>query len=133
MPWKSTAQAAWGNSPAGHEALGDKGVAEWNAASKGKKLPKRVAMYHGGDVSSFAGSSAGGAHSHAGSGTMIKGHRPHDAHYAQGGAVLGRTTDFMKTPNEFTTGKGVPQDYSAKGSPAKRTGDKSLKAVKPRT
>ncbi len=36
MPWKSKKQERWGNSPAGHKALGDAGVAEWNAASKGK-------------------------------------------------------------------------------------------------
>jgi hypothetical protein len=42
MPWKSEAQERWGNSPSGHAALGDAGVAEWNQASKGKKLPKRV-------------------------------------------------------------------------------------------
>jgi hypothetical protein len=37
MPWVSAKQRRWGNSPAGHKALGDKGVAEWNAASKSKK------------------------------------------------------------------------------------------------
>lgn len=42
MPWKSAKQRAWGNSPAGEKALGKAGVAEWNAASKGKKLPKKV-------------------------------------------------------------------------------------------
>lgn len=42
MPWKSKAQERWGNSPAGHKALGDAGVAEWNAASKGKKLPAKL-------------------------------------------------------------------------------------------
>jgi hypothetical protein len=42
MPWKSAAQERWGNSPAGHKALGDAGVDEWNAASKGMNLPKRV-------------------------------------------------------------------------------------------
>lgn len=41
MPFVSDAQRRWGNSPAGHAALGDKGVAEWNAATKGKKLPER--------------------------------------------------------------------------------------------
>lgn len=41
-PWESLAQEKWGNSPAGQKALGKKGVAEWNAATKGKKLPKRV-------------------------------------------------------------------------------------------
>ncbi len=42
MPWKSTAQERWGNSPSGHKALGDAGVAEWNAASEGKSLPKKA-------------------------------------------------------------------------------------------
>lgn len=45
MPWKSKKQAAWGNSPAGHKALGDAGVAEWNAASKGKKLKGEAHSY----------------------------------------------------------------------------------------
>ena len=41
MPWKSEAQRKWGNSPAGIRALGGKkNVAEWNAATKGKNLPK---------------------------------------------------------------------------------------------
>lgn len=43
MPWKSAAQRRWGNSPSGHEALGDAGVNEWNAASKGQKVPEKVA------------------------------------------------------------------------------------------
>ncbi len=42
MPWKSKAQERWGNSPSGHKALGDAGVSEWNAASKGKKLPSKL-------------------------------------------------------------------------------------------
>ena len=42
MPWKSPKQERWGNSPAGHKALGDAGVKEWNAASKGKKLPMKA-------------------------------------------------------------------------------------------
>ena len=43
MPWKSESQRKWGNSPAGIRALGGKqNVAEWNAATKGKKLPQRV-------------------------------------------------------------------------------------------
>ena len=41
MPWKSAAQRRWGNSPAGHKALGDAGVAEWNAASKGQHPPEK--------------------------------------------------------------------------------------------
>ncbi len=43
MPFKSLAQERWGNSPSGLRALGGKtGVAEWNQASKGLKLPARV-------------------------------------------------------------------------------------------
>ena len=42
MPFKSAAQQRWGNSPSGHAALGDAGVAEWNSATKGKKLPEKV-------------------------------------------------------------------------------------------
>jgi hypothetical protein len=30
--------------------------------------------------------------------------------YAKGGSVLGRTTDFLKTPNEFTTEKNKSSD-----------------------
>ena len=41
MPWKSKAQAAWGHTEAGEKALGgDEAVAEWDKATKGKKLPK---------------------------------------------------------------------------------------------
>lgn len=40
MPWKSDKQRRWGNSPAGHKALGDKAVAEFNQASKGMHLPE---------------------------------------------------------------------------------------------
>lgn len=43
MPAKSKAQLRWVNSPAGHKALGEKGVEEWDKATKGKKLPERVA------------------------------------------------------------------------------------------
>lgn len=42
MPWKSKKQEAWGNSPSGKKALGAAGVSEWNAASKGKKLPAKL-------------------------------------------------------------------------------------------
>lgn len=52
MPWKSKAQAAWGNSPAGHKALGDKGVSEWNRASKGMSLPEHTGHVHHEDHSS---------------------------------------------------------------------------------
>ena len=42
MPAKSKAQLRWANSPAGRKALGEKGVQEWDAASKGLELPERV-------------------------------------------------------------------------------------------
>ena len=42
MPWVSQAQRRWGNSPSGHKALGDAGVAEWNDASKGQDPPERA-------------------------------------------------------------------------------------------
>ena len=43
MPWVSKKQRAWGHSPAGTKALGGKkAVEEWDKATKGKKLPKRV-------------------------------------------------------------------------------------------
>lgn len=42
MPWQSKAQERWGNSAAGHKALSSAGVSEWNAASKGRKLPEQV-------------------------------------------------------------------------------------------
>jgi hypothetical protein len=42
MPYKSQAQEGWAHSPAGTKALGGPAkVAEWDAATKGKKLPAR--------------------------------------------------------------------------------------------
>ena len=42
MPAKSKSQLRWVNSPAGHKALGEKGVEEWDKASKGLKLPEKA-------------------------------------------------------------------------------------------
>lgn len=43
MPYKSQAQERWAHTKAGLSALGGKAkVAEWDAATKGKKLPKRA-------------------------------------------------------------------------------------------
>ena len=43
MPWKSDQQRKWGHTAAGEKALGGpKAVAEWDKASKGKKLPAKV-------------------------------------------------------------------------------------------
>ena len=64
---------------------------------------------------------------------FAKGGRPQMARYARGGAVLGRTKDFMKTPDKFRTNKEDPS--YGKGSSdgmAKRTGDKALTPIKPR-
>lgn len=45
MPWKSAAQARWGHSAAGVQALGGKAkVAEWDRATHGKRLPKRKGL-----------------------------------------------------------------------------------------
>ena len=42
MPYKSQAQRRWAHTAPGTEALGGpEKVAEWDAASKGKKLPAR--------------------------------------------------------------------------------------------
>lgn len=43
MPYVSEAQRKWARTPAGTKALGGKkAVEEWDKASKGKKLPKKV-------------------------------------------------------------------------------------------
>ena len=51
MPYKSIQQARWAHSPSGIKALGKEGVAEWDAATRGKKLPKRVKKADGGKLS----------------------------------------------------------------------------------
>lgn len=43
MPYKSQQQRKWAHTKAGIKALGGKAkVHEWDLASKGKKLPKKV-------------------------------------------------------------------------------------------
>ena len=45
MPYVSEAQRKWARTPAGTKALGGKkAVEEWDKATKGKKLPKKVKM-----------------------------------------------------------------------------------------
>jgi len=69
-----------------------------------------------------------------------------DAEYAKGGPAIGTDSKFLKTPDQFTDGRLPPkdeghaddpeQDYEKTGTAgklAKTAGDKSLKAVKPRT
>jgi len=46
MPYKSDAQRRWAHTKRGVKALGGKAkVAEWDAASKGMKLPARKRPY----------------------------------------------------------------------------------------
>ena len=48
MPWKSDAQRRWGHTEKGEKSLGGaSAVEEWDEATKGKKLPKKMAF--GGD------------------------------------------------------------------------------------
>lgn len=43
MPYRSNAQRRWAHTPAGTRALGGKQkVAEWDSATKGRKLPDHV-------------------------------------------------------------------------------------------
>ncbi|SRR6266576_1258206 len=68
---------------------------------------------------------------------LNKGYQGAPIGMAAGGPVLGRSLSFAK--DEFTGGRLPPkqsvpveQAYGNKGAPAKRTGDKSEPAVKPR-
>jgi hypothetical protein len=62
----------------------------------------------------------------------VKGEKPRDLDAAVGGLVLERTRNWQKDPDDFhPMGSGLSgpeneQAYTKKGSPAKRTGDKSL-------
>lgn len=69
-----------------------------------------------------------------------KGEKPRDLDAACGGLVLERTKSFQKDPDPdyHPLGTGLlgpfnTKDYSDKGAPAKRTGDKCLPAIKPRS
>lgn len=63
-----------------------------------------------------------------------KGHKPHDLEAACGGGKLERTRSFIKSnPEVGELGPYAKQDYSNKGAPAKRTGDKAMAAIKPRS
>ena len=43
MPYESIAQERWAHTPEGEKALGGPAkVAEWDSASKGMKLPRKV-------------------------------------------------------------------------------------------
>lgn len=56
MPYKSVAQQRWAHTKEGTRALGGKGkVAEWDSASKGKSLPRRIPSFgYGTEVQDYA-------------------------------------------------------------------------------
>lgn len=73
---------------------------------------------------------------------FVKGEKPRDMDAAKGGLVLERTQNWQKDPDPdfhpLGTGMNGPfntQSYAKKGKDpaAKRTGDKRLAAIKPRT
>lgn len=123
MPFVSAAQRRWGHTEAGTKALGGpEKVAEWDRSSKGLNLPERV---------------------------MNKGHLSKSTAYAEGGAVLGRSRDFLKesdgadqnvikrdggykNPDLKSQDYGKPGGQGEDGGAPKARPDKSLKAVKPR-
>lgn len=124
MPFKSRAQQRWAHTIQGEKALGGPAkVHEWDEATKGHfgSLPQHVPA-------------------HAGGGIVNKGYLAKNESFAAGGPVLGRTTDFMKTPDRFR-GSAQPnpapqptQDQFAKGSgkSVPKAKDKSEKPVLPR-
>lgn len=61
-----------------------------------------------------------------------KGDAPRNLDGACGGPTLTRVRDFHKTEEQMI-GPPNKQDYSSKGAPAKRKGDKSCAPVKPRS
>jgi hypothetical protein len=73
-----------------------------------------------------------------------KGYKGTNTEGAKGGPVIGETSRFLKTKDQFTAGR-LPaedetglseQDYEKTGKSSKlskETGDKSLKTVKPRS
>lgn len=62
-----------------------------------------------------------------------KGEKPRDLDGACGGPTLLRVRDWQKSESVGMAGPPNKQDYSSKGAPAKRTGDKSMPAIKPRS
>lgn len=129
MPFESLAQQRWGHTKEGEQALGGpSAVAEWDRATKGKTLPQRVG-------------------SHAGGGPVKSYEAQHNVAYAAGGPVLGRSTNFMKTPDTFrgsmqpnppnegtdeNWGKGESGKKGDGGPGAPAAKDKSEKPVLPR-
>lgn len=56
---------------------------------------------------------------------FAKGHAPQNLDAAKGGPTLERVREFQKSEKVGMAGPPNKQDYSSKGKPAKRTGDKS--------
>jgi len=109
MPFESSAQNRWGHTPAGIKALGGKAkVKEWEQATDYSHLPEKV---------------------------MNKGHLSKTESFAQGGAVLGRTRDFLKTEDRFRGSKPPTvktQDVFVKKGKGEQGRDKSEKAIVPK-
>lgn len=127
MPYQSTAQERWAHTPSGEKALGGpEKVKEWDAASKGMKLPERKMTHY------------------------AKGGNVEAANYAQGGGVLPRSGDWKKTvpnrgfldkPDRFTghsnslPNRKTEENWSKTGGPRGdlKPNDKSERPVKPRS
>lgn len=122
MPYVSRAQQGWAHTPAGTKALGGAAkVKEWDRTTAGHydSLPGHVPV-----------------HGSRGS-TMNKGYQSREQSFAKGGAVLGKESEFLKTPDRFREQRKDPnttQDDWGKGSSAANPSgkDKSEKAVLPR-
>lgn len=59
--------------------------------------------------------------------SMTKGHKPVNCSYAKGGAVIGQTSQFMKTPDNFRSPDQKVKNYGKaadKAVPPKRKGGK---------
>lgn len=110
---------------------------------------KQVNLYYA-NGGHFPAHAAGGPVKKEPSMARSKSYGTFGAAYAEGGPVLGRVREFMKEPVDFRMAdnadqsKGDEDNAYAKsgigagkgikgGPPPKRTGDKSMKAVKPRT
>lgn len=127
MPYESRAQQGWAHTPAGEKALGGPAkVREWDQATKGKykNLPEHVP-----------------AHAQGGAVMANKGYLSKNESFAEGGAVLGRTRDFLKEPDRF---RGTPNpkveptedDFGKKGGTSRNaappTKGKVEKTIRPR-
>lgn len=112
--------------PKQYEAIRDKFIAKGMGTAEAKTHAAKIynSTHHSKPVTRNMGYAKGG--------------NVWNTSYAEGGSVLGRTRDFLKTPNEFSEidhGSNKTDENWGKGkgdSLAKRTGDKSLKPVKPR-